>query len=225
MNSEHISDLLSSIGGRAGGPCEGWLIGGAALVVAGISDKTKDVDLIFSEERSRAAFVERAAGSGFVAIEDPAATAAGGSTDRSATLLGPGNTIIDCFLRITTHFSLTPGMRERSVPFIEFNRGFIRRVIPQDIFVLKSATGRQSDAFVAQEIVKNVALDWSQILEALLEQEAMGNMRATYDMSAMLTEARLWGAIPATFATELVGHLRVSFERLANAAALRESRS
>lgn len=225
MNKGHISDLLSSIGGRAGGPCEAWLIGGASLVVAGIQEKTKDVDLLFSEECSRAAFVERAAGCGFVAIEDPAATAAGGSTDRSATLLGPENTIIDCFLRITTHFSLTSGLRERSIPFIEFNRGFIRRVIPQDIFVLKSATGRQSDAFVAQEIVKNVALDWSQILEALTEQEAMGNMRAMYDMSALLTEAGLWGAIPAKFATELVGRLSVSFERLANAAAVRESRS
>lgn len=223
MNKGQISDLLSSIGGRVGGACETWLIGGASLVVAGIQEKTKDVDLLFSEEYGRAAFIERAAGCGFVAIEDPATTAAGGTTDRSATLLGPEYTIIDCFLRITTHFSLTPGMRERSMPFIEFKHGFIRRVVPQDILVLKSATGRQSDAFVAQEIVKNVNLDWRQILEALLEQEAMGNMRAMYDMSALLSEAGLWDAVPAEVATELIGHLGLSFERLATAAAVQES--
>jgi len=218
MNGGEVRDVIAAICHSDGDAFEAWLIGGASLVVAGIQEATKDVDLVFDDERSRSAFVVKATQNGFAALKDPIDSGETTGHDRAVTLLGADNTIIDCFLRVTTHFTVSEGMRGRSVSFIDLDQCYVQRVVPQDIFVLKSATGRRSDARFARDIVTRVDMDWMTVLDALDEQEALGNLRTTCDIAFLLTEARLWASVPSNVVTNLLNRVRMSGDRLQDAA-------
>jgi hypothetical protein len=217
MNEQDIAKLLTGIGECAGDYFEAYVIGGSALVLLGIQEMTKDIDLLFTEEDSRAAFIARAGARGFAATDDPADTAAP-SPDRSVTLLGADQIIIDCFLRRTTHFTASPGLLRRAAGFLELPSGAIRVVSAGDIFLLKSATGRPSDSRMARRIAEHEVMDWGVLLATLREQRRLGNHRVMYDFAALLSEAGLWDQAPEEFARDISREVRLDVDDMLGAA-------
>ncbi|HEY1618679.1 MAG TPA: hypothetical protein VGG25_13745 [Streptosporangiaceae bacterium] len=217
MNTDFLHDLLTDLTAVAPRPFETILIGGSAMMAHGLQDETKDVDLMFTGPADRATFIEGTLARDFGAIDDPANQAATAG-DRSIMLVRPDATVIDCFLRRTTHFTAPPGLVARATPWITSGESTVRLASLLDLLVLKSATGRSTDSAIALRILDGTTIDWEVLHAALAEQAADGNPRAFPDFALLMEEASAWHLTPPGFARRLWRRIEADFSEMVSRA-------
>ncbi len=208
MDSSTLTDFVAQTCSIPGRPFRGYVVGGSALVLHGIQKQTKDIDLLFTSDEDRRSFIARAEQQSFACVEDPAAAPTSQGGDRAIMLIGPDTLIVDCFLNRTTHFTACPGLVDRAHPWLSSDDYAVGIVSPADILLLKSATGRPSDAAMALQIMRHITVDWELFHDALSEQYDAGNLRAVFDVMALLEEADAWHLVPESFSKKVLDQMR-----------------
>ncbi len=204
MIKKDIELILNSIWESGDNNFKGYLIGGAALVLNGVHDSTKDIDIIFENGINRSAFFKAASKDGFILANDESKKIIHSESEKPVQII-KGDIVIDLFSKVTTHFCLTDSMARRGRLMMGLSEGAgIYCIIPQDIFILKSATGRNSDFLVAKKIMHKVEINWNEVIAEVIQQLGEGMFRAAYDLLELIQYNDILAEVPKWVNEDLI---------------------
>lgn len=181
---EFLTDVFSKITGK----CEAYLIGGAALTYWGKQNGTKDLDLIVPNIESLENLLEVLLKEGFQVFLEPNSNFKK-NVDKPISVIRD-DLLIDVFHVRTTHFTLTKSMANRAHNILRKDHSKISIASQEDLFLLKSATGRKSDSEVLRKLI-SPNFNWDILMHESYNQLQNGNFRASFDIIAALYEADL----------------------------------
>lgn len=147
-----------------------YLLGGGNLILRGLKDSTKDVDLVVEDGQTFFALAETLQEVGYEErgdLED-----AYNQLDPSIVLEKEGVPRWDIFVEtVAGQFQLTDEMIERCNQTITYGNLRVHQLSLTDIFVFKSITDREGDLEDVAVIVRQADLDWDGIFEEIETQE------------------------------------------------------
>ena len=165
--------LLHEIGEKLDKPIRAYLFGGANLLIRGLKNATKDLDIFVEDEKTLYRLREVLVGMGFKPMADYEVTPEDRRLNPSVILTAPGLPRFDIFTKtVCGALVLTDGMKnsaERKV----FGKLELRLLSLEDVFLLKSITEREGDIEDMSSIVRRARLDWNLVLGRCLEEEAL----------------------------------------------------
>lgn len=147
-----------------------YLLGGGNLILRGLKDATKDVDIVVEEEQAFVALVEHLQELGYEEQGD-----LGAAYDRlqpRVVLEKDGFPRWDIFVRtVAGQLQLTDAMIARADRSLEYGQLHVHLVSVTDIFVFKAITEREGDLEDAALLARQGDVDWDRILEEIERQE------------------------------------------------------
>ncbi|CAM3018082.1 ArsR family transcriptional regulator [Halobacterium salinarum] len=148
-----------------------YLLGGGNLILRGLKDSTKDVDLVVAEGQTFFTIAESLQDLGYEERRD--LEAAYNQLDPSIVLEKEGFPRWDIFVEaVAGQLQLTPAMIERCDQSFEYGNLHVHLLSLTDIFVFKSITEREGDLEDAALIARQAELDWGSIFQEIKTQEA-----------------------------------------------------
>lgn len=149
-----------------------YLLGGANLILRGLKDTTKDVDLALRDREDYRSLVEILKDQGFG--EKPELGRAYEGLRPSIVLEREGSPRWDLFLEeVAGTLQLTEEMVRRSEKAKVFGNLTLRLLSFTDLFIFKSVTDREGDLEDAALIARQGEIDWNQVLEEVKRQEEL----------------------------------------------------
>jgi predicted transcriptional regulator len=163
---------LDDLGDALAQEVDVYLLGGANLILRGLKDTTKDIDVVVEDKGSFRVLVEALREQGYEERQDLAA--AYEDLNPSIILEQQGFPRWDIFVEVVADaLHLTPAMRERSDETRTFGNLTVHLLSLTDIFVFKAVTEREGDLEDAALIARQGAVDWEQVLEEVETQEGV----------------------------------------------------
>src|SRR3989344_93868 len=148
VNLESQNELFLIIGKELKKRVECYAIGESAMIYHGAKRETKDIDLVFSNERDQKEIVNLLKRNGF--------------KERLTRLV---------YIKRLAHLKKqSPIMLEKD----EFSNLFVKIISPEDIILLKCATERAGDRIDALELIKLFKINWDIIINESVEQTKLG---------------------------------------------------
>jgi len=148
-----------------------YLLGGGNLILRGLKDSTKDVDLVVEDGQTFVAVAETLQDQGYEERGDLEAAYA--QLDPSIVLEKEGFPRWDIFVTtVAGQLQLTEAMIERCDRSVEYGNLQVHLLSLTDIFLFKSITEREGDLEDVAVIGKQADLDWDEIFEEIKTQEA-----------------------------------------------------
>ncbi|KAB7519465.1 DUF6036 family nucleotidyltransferase [Halosegnis rubeus] len=161
---------LEELGDHLETPVDVYLLGGGNLILRGLKDSTKDVDIVVEDGQTFFALAESLQDLGYEERSD--LEAAYNQLDPSIVLEKEGFPRWDIFLEaVAGQLQLTPAMIERCDQAFEYGNLHVYLLSLTDIFVFKSITEREGDLEDAALIARQADLDWESILQEIKTQE------------------------------------------------------
>ena len=180
INTQDQEELFRLIADYLDKTLECLAIGGTAMMLSGSKDATKDIDLVFINEKDRNDFVAAAKSLGYESMESSMLY---GKKENQPVVLKRLEHRFDLFTREIISFTFSAGMEKRAVSTHEFGSNLILKVAdPHDIILLKSATDRVKDKDDIRSILQNSKIDWDVIVEESGMQIKLGNSRSVFDL-------------------------------------------
>lgn len=168
--SKDLEDNLKELGKELDSKINAYMIGGVNLILRGLKDTTKDLDLVLENKEDFGKVRSSLKKLGFREITE--VEKAYEEMNPSAVMEREGSPRWDLFVRqVAGTLHLTKGMRERSEHFEDYDNLSIHLVSLDDIFLFKSITDREGDLEDATLIARRGEIDWPTLLEELLIQE------------------------------------------------------
>lgn len=147
-----------------------YLLGGANLILRGLKDTTKDIDVVLENEDSFVELKETLEGLGYKERKDVDHVYE--KLDTSAILEKKGFPRWDIFVReVAGGLRLTDSMEKRSSKYKGFGKLELRLFSLTDILLFKSITDREGDIEDVALIVKNEEVKWNDALDEMKRQE------------------------------------------------------
>ena len=161
------NDIFGLIGRKLKRKIECFVIGGSAMMYYNVKENTKDIDVVFLNEKDRMEIEN------ILRKED--------FTERNTRflyhrkknvpiLLQKYDMRFDLFLRDIICFWLSDEMIERVEKVYEFGDLIVKVVSLEDIVLLKCATERAGDRADVKEIIEKVGIKWDVITEEVVRQ-------------------------------------------------------
>lgn len=192
INKTELIRVLTELSSCNGESFETFMIGGGALVFHDLQNYTKDIDLVSFDDQNHKGVLKTAERVGFTLfLETEEAINRPRTFEKPASLIRE-NVLIDVFNSRTTHYNLSLNMVRRAVNITYCDGKSISVLCPEDILLLKTATGRPSDSRVLRKIIENRTIDWAIVLDEILTQTEMGNIRAAHNLLFAYDEAQLY---------------------------------
>jgi DNA-binding HxlR family transcriptional regulator len=161
---------LGELGDHLETPVDVYLLGGGNLILRGLKDSTKDVDLVVADGQTFFAIAESLQDLGYEERSD--LEAAYNQLDPSIVLEKEGFPRWDIFVEaVAGQLQLTPAMIERCDQSFEYGNLHVHLLSLTDIFVFKSITEREGDLEDAALIARQADLDWESIFQEIQTQE------------------------------------------------------
>jgi hypothetical protein len=161
---------LEELGDHLETPVDVYLLGGGNLILRGLKDSTKDVDIVVEDGQTFFAIVESLQDLGYEERSD--LEAAYNQLDPSIVLEKEGFPRWDIFVEaVAGQLQLTPAMIERCDQSFEYDNLHVHLLSLTDIFVFKSITEREGDLEDAALIARQTDLDWESIFREIKTQE------------------------------------------------------
>lgn len=161
---------LEELGDHLEAPTDVYLLGGGNLILRGLKDSTKDVDLVVEDGQTffaLAALLQKLGYEERRDLED-----AYDKLDPSIVLEKEGFPRWDIFEgTVAGQLQLTNAMIERCDRAIKFGNLRVHLLSLTDIFVFKSITEREGDLEDVALIARQADLDWNSIFEEIKTQE------------------------------------------------------
>ena len=163
--------LFEDIGSKLAMPIDVYLFGGENMRKKGIKPRTKDCDVVVTDEEHRREFVRTLEGLGYVSAGKPHFTQDDNRVDPFDILQHPARSRIDLFkTRIAGKLLLSEEMKSRSVRE-SFGRLNLYSLCNEDLFLLKAVTSREGDIQDMSLIVQAGDFDWKTVWNELIRQE------------------------------------------------------
>jgi len=162
---------LKELGEQLETPADVYLLGGGNLILRGLKDSTKDVDLVVEEGQTFVAIAKTLQELDYKERGD--LEAAYTQLDPSIVLEKEGFPRWDIFVEaVAGQLQLTEAMIERCDQSFEYGNLNVHLLSLTDIFLFKSITEREGDLEDVALIGKQANLDWEEIFEEIKTQEA-----------------------------------------------------
>ncbi|AZH25924.1 helix-turn-helix transcriptional regulator [Haloplanus aerogenes] len=161
---------LEELGDHLETPVDVYLLGGGNLILRGLKDSTKDVDIVVEDGQTFFAIAESLQDLGYEERSD--LEAAYNQLDPSIVVEKEGFPRWDIFVEaVAGQLQLTPAMIERCDQSFEYGNLHVHLLSLTDIFVFKSITEREGDLEDAALIARQADLDWESIFQEIKTQE------------------------------------------------------
>lgn len=163
---------LEELGERLDDRLDVYLLGGGNLILRGLKDSTKDVDLVVEDRQTFRTLVEALREAGYE--ERGALERAYEQLDPSIVLEKAAFPRWDVFVEtVAGQLQLTDAMIERCDRRLEFGSLTVHLLSLTDIFLFKSITEREGDLEDVALIARQADLDWQSIFDEIETQEAL----------------------------------------------------
>lgn len=199
---EKQNELFLNISKKLKRKIECYAIGGTAMMFLELKQSTKDIDLVFENEKERQYFIEALISLGYSKMESRILY---GKKPNQPELLKLDDDRIDLFLTEVISFAFSEESKKRIKVIREFAPNLIIKIAdPNDIFLMKSATEREKDLEDAKSIINNNKINWNIILEEAKNQLKLGKQRAVLDLGVFLENLKATGtSVPKNIQDEL----------------------
>ncbi len=183
--------LFERIGEKLKRPVNVFAIGGTAMILLGLKSTTKDIDLVTTSTEDRDLLAEALESINFIRFNPAKIYREKPHQPRMYTL---GPTRIDLFTDQVIKFTFSKSMQKRFVEIHEYGNMMLHIANPQDIIIMKCATDRAKDKEDAKSIIKNVRLDWKQMIEEAKHQAELGTRDPVFELGEFLENLKNQGA-------------------------------
>ena len=161
---------LEELGAHLETTVDVYLLGGGNLILRGLKDSTKDIDLVVEDDQTFVVLAESLRDLGYEERGD--VEAAYNQLDPSIVLEKEGFPRWDIFVEtVAGQLQLTEAMIERSDQSFEYGKLHVHLLSLTDIFVFKSITEREGDLEDVALIARQADLDWEGIFQEIKTQE------------------------------------------------------
>jgi len=175
-NSKYPGDVLVDdfklIGDVLSEEMEVYLIGGGNLILRGLKDSTKDIDIVLEDDEDLNKFVSILGEKGYEEKTD-----LGNMYERLGARLvmeKTGHPRWDIFVeQVAGSLYLTEGMKSRVSETRNFGDLKVHLISLTDILLLKAVTDREGDIEDAALIMEQGEVEWDRLLEEIKRQEKM----------------------------------------------------
>jgi len=149
---------------------DAYLLGGANLILRGLKDTTKDIDVVVADREAFLTLVEALQELGYEERRDLEAVYE--QLAPSLVLEKDGFPRWNIFVDVVADaLSLTGGMQDRSDTERQFGTLRLHLLSLTDIFVFKAVTDREGDLEDAALIARQGTVDWQQVMDEIERQE------------------------------------------------------
>jgi hypothetical protein len=150
---------------------DAYLLGGANLILRGLKDTTKDIDVVLADQEIFLTLVNALQEVGYE--ERRNLEAAYEQLAPSLVLEKDGFPRWDVFVDVVAEaLHLTDGMQARSEAERQFGNLHLHLLSLTDIFVFKAVTDREGDLEDAALIARQGTVNWQQVMDEITRQEA-----------------------------------------------------
>ncbi len=188
INANEQQDLLQNLASKLKKEIVVYAVGGTAMMFHGIKDTTKDIDLVFNNEKDRNVFEETAKSLGYKKFDS--VVVYGAEKENLPIMLVRGNDEAERFDLFNDHvisFFFSEKMKKRAKNTFEFAGRLILKIADvHDLILMKCATDRQKDAEDVQTIVETQKIDWKIIIEEAKNQVTLGKNQAIFELGEFL---------------------------------------
>ncbi len=176
-------ELFTAIGNLLERKMVIYSIGGTAMMLRGIKNATKGIDLVFDEEKDRSEFILALKK---IKAKESDAKLVYNRKESTPIMFTLEDTRFDLFTNkiITSTFSAK--MKERARQSDEFGHLLIKSADPHDIIIMKSVTSRDKDLDDIVSINNKIKLNWDEIINEAHEQVRLGNESAVLSLGEKL---------------------------------------
>ncbi|MFP3910336.1 MAG: DUF6036 family nucleotidyltransferase [Archaeoglobaceae archaeon] len=160
---------LYEVGGVLTENLDVYLLGGANLILRGLKDSTKDIDVVLKNSKDLEKLVEAFRNCGYQQkheIEQIYQRLA-----PSIILEKDGFPRWDIFVKKLAALYLTEKMMERSDRTERFYNLRVHLLSPADIFLFKSITDREGDLEDASLVARHAEIEWKELFNEIKKQE------------------------------------------------------
>lgn len=169
---ESLQRGLEELGTHLDTTVDVYLLGGGNLILRGLKDSTKDVDLVVEDGQTFVALAESLQELGYEARSD--VEDAYDRLDPSIVLEKAGFPRWDLFVEtVAGQLQLTDAMIERCDRTIAYGNLRVHLLSLTDIFIFKSITEREGDLEDVALIARRAAPDWDGMYEEIETQEEL----------------------------------------------------
>jgi len=168
---EEQNRLFALIGEKLNTKIECFVIGGSAMLYYGAKQVTKDIDLVFLNEKDRNIVARILKELGF---ETRNAKILYFEKENIPVLLQRGDARFDLFSKKIVCFELSDSIIEKVKEVYEYGNLIIKVVSPEDIILLKCATERAGDRLDAAELIAKFNINWETIMSESIAQTKEG---------------------------------------------------
>lgn len=172
---------MEAIGDSVSESVDTYLLGGGNLILRGLKDSTKDIDLVVDSRDEFTVLVDALHEQGFTgraADED-----ADEAVDPSGIFETDGFPNWDIYVRdVAGKLRLTSSMKERVDETRSFANLQLHLLSLTDIFLFKSVTAREGDVEDAASIARQGYVDWEALFDEIQRQEDVTGRYFSFDL-------------------------------------------
>jgi hypothetical protein len=181
--------LLLNVSNRLKKKVTAYAIGGTAMMLMGLKDSTKDIDLVFTSDKARGVFEDALKEIGYLKMDAVKIYFDRKNKPDMFTLVDER---FDLFVNEVISFVFSETMQERSEQRIHrFGKNLILQVAdPHDIIVMKCATDRSKDADDVKSIMAGASVDWNLVIDEAKEQIALGKEMAAFELGCFIEKLK-----------------------------------
>ena len=183
-------DLLQNIAKKLKREITVYAVGGTAMMFHGMKDATKDIDLVFNDEKERKIFEKAAKSLGYKEFDS--IVVYGTKKENQPIMLARGDAErFDLFNYHVISFFFSDNMKKRAENTIEFGEKLTLKIADvHDLILMKCATNRQKDAEDVQTIIETQKIDWRIIIEEAKHQVTLGKSTAIFELGEFLEKLK-----------------------------------
>ena len=192
VNVNEQQDLLQNIAKRLKREITVYAVGGTAMMFHGMKDTTKDIDLVFNDEKERKIFEEAATSLGYKRFNSIIVYGAEKENQPIMLARGKGEAErFDLFSYNVISFFFSENMKKRAENIIEFGEKLTLKIADvHDLILMKCATDRQKDAEDVQTIIETQKIDWRIVIEEAKHQVTLGKNLAILELGEFLDKLK-----------------------------------
>ncbi|MFB6193900.1 MAG: winged helix-turn-helix domain-containing protein, partial [Halobaculum sp.] len=172
--ADSLSTAFDQLGSQVEGETELYLLGGGNLILRGLKDATKDIDVVVESTTHLRTLSAALDGLGYEERDDLEAPYE--EMNPRVVLEKRGFPRWDIFVEVVaSKLSLTDGMTDRVDETHRFGALTVHLLSLTDIFLFKSITDREGDLEDAALIARQTDLDWESLLAELQRQDRLSD--------------------------------------------------
>jgi predicted transcriptional regulator len=167
---ESLRSGLEQLGEALETEVDAYLLGGGNLILRGLKDSTKDLDIVVEDREDFMALGETLRGMGYEERRD--LEEAYEKLDPAVVFEREGSPRYDIFVEtVAGALQLTEEMRGRVDRTVEYGGLRLHLLSLTDIFLFKSITEREGDFEDSALITRQAGIDWGQLFEEVKRQD------------------------------------------------------